>query len=80
MSSALSRNFVGAHRVSVLDARALGDPGFLGEAHIDVASLALEPNSPPVNLWLPLKVCHAGSIADSTHILFEAVLLMCDPR
>lgn len=43
----------------MLDARALGDPGFLGEAHIDVASLALEPNSPPVNLWLPLKVWHA---------------------
>jgi hypothetical protein len=50
------------HRVSVLDARALGDPGFLGEAHIDVASLSLEPNSPPVNLWLPLKVWHAKSI------------------
>jgi hypothetical protein len=52
------------HRVSVLDARALGDPGFLGEAHIDVASLSLEPNSPPVNLWLPLKVRHDNS---STH-------------
>lgn len=49
------------HRVSVLDARALGDPGFLGEAHIDVASLSLEPNSPPVNLWLPLKVRHDNS-------------------
>ena len=44
------------NRISVLDARALGDPGFLGEARINVASLALEPNSPPVNLWLPLKV------------------------
>ena len=46
----------GCCRVSVLDARALGDPGFLGEARVDLASLALEPNSPPLNLWLPLKV------------------------
>ncbi len=43
-------------RINVLDARALGDPGFLGEARLSLASLALEPNSPPVNLWLPLKV------------------------
>lgn len=43
-------------RVRVLDARALGDPGFLGEAPLSLASLDLTPNSPPVNLWLPLKV------------------------
>lgn len=52
----ISSDFCPVCRVTVLDARALGDPGFLGEARIDLASLALEPNSPAVNLWLPLKV------------------------
>ena len=72
----------------MLDARALGDPGFLGEVHIDVASLSLEPNSPPVNLWLPLKVWHAKSkhmssnldpshVADATNSLSEPWGLTC---
>lgn len=39
----------------MLDARALGDPGFLGEAPVSLAALELPPNSPPLNLWLPLK-------------------------
>ncbi len=43
-------------RLRVLDAHALGDPGFLGEAALDLRPLQLQPNAPPVNLWLPLQV------------------------
>ena len=43
-------------RLRVLDAHALGDPGFLGDASIDLRPLRLEPNAPPVNVWLPLQV------------------------
>ncbi len=46
---------VGGRSIRVLDARALGDPGFLGEAPVSLAALELPPNSPPLNLWLPLK-------------------------
>ena len=42
-------------RLRVLDAHALGDPGFLGEAALDLRPLQLEPNAPPVNVWLPLQ-------------------------
>lgn len=45
----------GGRSIRVLDARALGDPGFLGEAPVSLAALELSPNSPPLNLWLPLK-------------------------
>jgi len=43
-------------RLRVLDAHALGDPGFLGEATLDLRPLQLQPNAPPVNIWLPLQV------------------------
>ena len=43
-------------RLRVLDAHALGDPGFLGEAALDLRPLQLQPNAPPVNIWLPLQV------------------------
>jgi hypothetical protein len=41
--------------VRVLDAHALGDPGFLGDASIDLRPLRLEANAPPTNVWLPLQ-------------------------
>lgn len=40
----------------MLDAKALGDPGVLGAARLSLMSLGLLPNSPPLNLWLPLEV------------------------
>lgn len=40
----------------MLDAKALGDPGVLGAARLSLMSLRLVPNSPPLNLWLPLEV------------------------
>ena len=43
-------------RLRVLDAHALGDPGFLGETALDLGPLQLQPNAPPVNIWLPLQV------------------------
>ena len=42
-------------RLRVLDAHALGDPGFLGEAALDLRSLQLQPNAAPINIWLPLQ-------------------------
>lgn len=43
-------------RVRVLDAQALGEPGLLGYAKLSLSELGLEPNLPPQDIWLPLKV------------------------
>ena len=60
-------------RLRVLDAHALGDPGFLGEAVLELRPLQLEPNAPPINLWLPLQ---ARPLAVTSVLLAVRCLLM----
>lgn len=63
-------------RLRVLDATALGDPAVLGEAKLDLRTLNLEPNAPPINIWLPLKVraCRTPPPSSETHFK------LCSPR
>ena len=53
----------------VLDAHALGDPGFLGDAAVDLRPLRLEANAPPINVWLPLQARkHMSPEVDKTPV------------
>jgi hypothetical protein len=54
-----------SRRLSVLDARALGDPGMLGSARVKLNELGLKPNEPLQDVWLPLKV-RARAVAGSS--------------